>query len=145
LKIIFISDPVVSRSFAMQLPPPPHDPREREIIGAAAHWQVRQFPATDRKLTYFATRGFGHLQLWCTETRTSILTPSRLTGGNFEAWIAGGPQFAGRSWSVLVAQLAEHGVVAPPAAEVRALERWLVTRIEPPQLRLLRTWWAAPR
>lgn len=126
------------------VPLPPHDPREREVVAVAASWHVLQFPPVDPKLAYFASRGFLHLQLWQPETRWSILTPSRLTAGNFEARPVGGERIATRSWAALAAALAAHDVLVPGAAEVRALERWLVMRRETPQLRLLRTWWAAP-
>jgi hypothetical protein len=121
----------------------PHDPREREVVAWAGGWQVRQFPRVDPKLAYFAERGFLHLQLWSACDHTSILTPSRLTAGRFDGWIAGGPRFVVSSWGELADALAGRRVIAPPASEVRALERWLVMRDEPAHLRLLRTWWSA--
>lgn len=123
-------------------PPSPHDPRERVAIGVAGEWSVRQFTAHDPKLAYFTGRGFLHLQLWHAVHRVSILTPSRLTAGRFEAWAAGGDRIIAISWDAMTAALGDLPV--PTAAEVRALECWLVVRYEPAQLRLLRTWWAAP-
>lgn len=127
-----------------RFPPPPHDPRERVPLADLGAWQVLQFPREDPKLAYFTTRGFLHLQLWHAGARLSILTPSRLTAGRFETWRAGGPRTSAAEWSELAAQVAD--VTLPVAAQVRALERWMVSRHEPAQLRLLRTWWrgAAP-
>lgn len=65
-------------------PPPPHDPRERELALVVAGWEVRLFGG--RKFDYFVTHGFWHLQLWHPEARVSILTPSRLTRGLYEAY-----------------------------------------------------------
>jgi hypothetical protein len=123
-------------------PPSPHDPRERVAIGAAGQWSIRQFAPQDPKLAYFTGRGFLHLQLWHPEHRISILTPSRLTAGRFEAWAVGGDRLTVVSWDEIAAGLGD--ITAPTAAEIRALERWLVMRHEPAPLRLLRTWWAAP-
>ena len=46
--------------------------------------ELRQFADDDPRTAYFARRGFAHVQLWHPERRVSVLTPSRLTGGNFE-------------------------------------------------------------
>lgn len=120
-------------------PPRPHDPREREVVGRAGAWEVRQFAAGDAKLAYFTVRGFLHLQLWHPQAQISILTPSRLTAGHFEAWLAD-TRIAVRRWVDLDAAL---GGRAPAQAELRALERWFVLRHEPAELHLLRLWWAA--
>ncbi len=124
------------------IPPAPHDPREREVVTTLGAWEVRQFPASDAKLTYFTPRGFLHLQLWHAATETSILTPSRLTRGVYEIADGEGVRIGARRWHDVA------GVVAAPvpgAAELAALERWLVTRHEPAEIRLLRAWWAAGR
>ncbi len=65
-------------------PPPPHDPRERELALVVEGWEVRAFGG--RKFEYFVARGFWHLQLWHPEARVSVLTPSRLTRGLYEAY-----------------------------------------------------------
>jgi hypothetical protein len=77
-------------------PPPPHDPRERELTLTVDGWQVRLFAG--RKFQYLVMRGFWHLQLWHPSLRVSILTPSRLTRGFYEAfpianWKASAPDY----------------------------------------------------
>jgi hypothetical protein len=129
----------------MPFPLPPHDPRERELVACAGAWQVMQFGVADARLAYFTPRGFLHLQLWHPTAKVSVLTPSRLTAGTFEVWFAGGERFRARDWRELAAALGRYNVSAPSEIEVRALERWLVARNETPTLRLLRTWWRAPR
>jgi hypothetical protein len=56
-------------------PPPPHDPRERELVLTLRGWQVRLFG--ENKFQYFVRHGFWHVQLWHVEARVSVLTPSR--------------------------------------------------------------------
>jgi hypothetical protein len=65
-------------------PPPPHDPRERERVFTHGAWEIRLF--TDRKFAYFVGHGLWHIQLWNPDAQVSILTPSRLTRGFFEAY-----------------------------------------------------------
>jgi len=121
--------------------PRPHDPRERDEIARVGAWQVRQFSPGDAKLAYFTSRGFLHVQLWHAGAGISVLTPSRLTAGRFEAWLPGGQRPASYAWRDLMPHL--DPVVIPTPAEVRAVERWFVARHEPPEVRLLRAWWAA--
>lgn len=109
-------------------PPPPHDPRERDLALLVAGWEVRLF--SGRKFAYFVTHGFWHLQLWHPVARVSVLTPSRLTRGRYEAcpianWKAQAPDYAR-----LVTLL--DGLVAaklPDHAAVLRLERALVTEV----------------
>jgi hypothetical protein len=119
--------------------PSPHDPWERCALAWVGEWDVRQFSTADPKLDYFRRRGFLHLQLWHPGARISILTPSRLTAGNFEAWAQGGERFAVSRWNDLGAHF--EGIALPTATEVAALESWFVRREEPRALHQLRTWW----
>lgn len=122
----------------MTLPPRPHDPRDREVVAHAGAWEVRQFDRADRKHAYFAPRGFLHLQLWHPVACVSVLTPSRLTGGNYELW--DGDRVVLPEWSDVMSFLA---ALAPPgAARMAALERWFVTIHENATIALLRTWWS---
>lgn len=123
------------------VPPASHDPNERHEIARVGTWQLRQFAPGDTKLPYFTTRGFLHVQLWHEDAGISILTPSRLTAGRYEAWLPDGQRVASPVWRGVVACLPP--IPAPTAAELRAIERWFVVRHEPPEVRLLRTWWAA--
>lgn len=124
--------------------PPPHDPGERVAVAWAGRWEVRQFAGGDfRRPGAVRNRGFHHLQLWHPGARISILTPSRLTAGRYEAWPEGGERLSAASWRGLADQLAP--VELPGVTEVAALESWFVTREEPRSLRLLRLWWRAPR
>ncbi|WP_437630612.1 hypothetical protein [Sorangium sp. So ce854] len=109
-------------------PPPPHDPRERELALVVAGWEVRIF--TGRKFEYFVARGFWHLQLWHPEARVSVLTPSRLTRGLYEAypienWKAQAPDYdklAALLGGLFAARL-------PDASAVLRLERALVADV----------------
>ncbi len=125
----------------LAVPPPPHDPREREVVSMVGEWEVRQFAATDVKLAYFTSRGFLHMQLWHPVHRISILTPSRLTGGRFEVWSAGGDRVAVARWAS-IGDLVP-AVELPRAIEIAAIERWFVLRHEPAEIHLLRVWWSS--
>jgi hypothetical protein len=106
-------------------PPPPHDPRERELALMTDGWEVRLF--TGRKFQYFVTRGLWHLQLWHPTARVSVLTPSRLTRGLYEAfpiarWKASAPDY--EKLVTLLAGL-NHALL-PDRGLVLTLERRLV-------------------
>jgi hypothetical protein len=124
----------------MTLPPRPHDPRDREVVARAGAWEVRQFDRADRKHAYFAPRGFLHLQLWHPVAGVSVLTPSRLTGGNYELWDAEGDRVALPEWADVMSYLTD--LTPPGAARIAALERWFVTTHENATVALLRTWWS---
>ena len=106
-------------------PPPPHDPRERELAMRLGEWDIRLFG--NRKFQYFVTRGFWHLQLWHPAARISVLSPSRLTCGFYEAypianWKAQAPNYDG-----LVSLIAgTHGPPLPTTAEIKRAEKALV-------------------
>jgi hypothetical protein len=110
-------------------PPPPHDPRERDRVLLLGHWEIRLFG--EHKFQYFVTHGFWHLQLWHEAARISVLTPSRLTHMQYEAFpIAGwkGRAATYRELSALV--VGEHGVFLPDPLQLRTYERALVQQVE---------------
>jgi hypothetical protein len=122
---------------------PLHDPTERELVAFAGDWELRQFSESDRRFAYFVTKGFAHVQLWHRASGTSIITPSRMTGGNFELF--SGTQdlrFAASTWIAIADALDALGVAPPSRHEVRAIERWFVLPNETRAGRLLRSWWA---
>ncbi|MGK3987002.1 hypothetical protein WME99_28440 [Sorangium sp. So ce136] len=109
-------------------PPPPHDPRERELALVVAGWEVRLFAG--RKFDYFVTRGFWHLQLWHPEARVSVLTPSRLTRGLYEAYPIANWKAQAPDYEKLAALLG--GLFAaklPETSAVLRLERALVAEV----------------
>ncbi|WP_437500095.1 hypothetical protein [Sorangium sp. So ce1099] len=109
-------------------PPSPHDPREREVALVVAGWEVRLFGG--RKFEYFVTRGFWHLQLWHPEARVSVLTPSRLTRGLYEAYPIANWKAQAPDYEKLAALLG--GLFAaklPEASAVLRLERALVAEV----------------
>ena len=115
----------VSGLEAPSWPPPPHDPRERELALTIGGWEVRLFGG--RMFAYFVTRGLWHMQLWHPIARISILTPSRLTRGCYEAfplasWKAQAPDYEGLVR--LITGL--RPTPLPSAADVLRLERALV-------------------
>jgi hypothetical protein len=79
--------------------------------------------------------------MWHPIERISIVTPSRLTGGNFELW-SHGDRIASATWDAIEMALLGFGVDPPSRNEVRAIERWFVLPFETGAGRLLRTWWA---
>ena len=64
--------------------PAPHDPSERALLHAQYGWQIRTYPWNSSKHLLYKTKGMLNLQLWYPEIRLSVLTPSRLTGGQYE-------------------------------------------------------------
>jgi hypothetical protein len=109
-------------------PPPPHDPRERDLALRLDAWEARLFGG--RHFEYFVTRGFWHVQLWHPGARISILTPSRLTGGAYEAYPIANWKAQARDYEGLVALIdGVHGAVLPTAAEASAIERALVHEV----------------
>ena len=109
-------------------PPPPHDPRERELVIRVRGWDVRVFG--DDKFQYFVRQGFWHAQLWHPEACVSVLTPSRLTGDSYEvfpiaSWKARAAKY--RELARLIAE--EHGLELPRELELLELERALVQRV----------------
>ncbi|XXX73227.1 hypothetical protein WMF30_36820 [Sorangium sp. So ce134] len=109
-------------------PPPPHDPRERELALVVAGWEVRVF--VGRKFEYFVARGFWHLQLWHPEARVSVLTPSRLTRGLYEAYPIANWKAQAPDYDKLVTLLG--GLFAaklPEKSAVLRLERALVAEV----------------
>jgi hypothetical protein len=115
-------------------PPPPHDPLERVLVTRIDGWQVRDFAHDDERLAYFAAHGFSHLQLWNPARGVSVLTPSRLTDGRFEAFPIAGWKQRADDWLALATLLrATHGLVPPGPACLRAVERWFL-RPDAPEL-----------
>jgi hypothetical protein len=115
----------MSPLFLPQRPPPPHDPTERVLITRIEGWQVRDFAHDDERLAYFAARGLGHLQLWHAARGVSVLTPSRLTDGRYEAFPIAGWKQRADDWQALATMLrASHGLALPSHARLRAVERW---------------------
>lgn len=104
-----------------------HALAERETFARLGEWEVRRHAERAAQHTYFAPRGFLHLQLWHPSARVSILTPSRLTHGRFEIW-RDGIRIAVRAWNDVTARLVDLEV--PSASEVAALCRWTVVRDE---------------
>src|SRR5262249_22205997 len=110
-------------------PPPPHDPRERELVfligGPRAGWELRAFsgPQLDLLFSYC----FGHVQLWHAAAGISILTPSRMTCGRYEAFPVEGRPRQADDYDELSALL---GVTCPGRAALAFIERCFVARHE---------------
>lgn len=126
---------------------PLHDPADRVFVADLGNgWEMRQFAEHDRRLAYFADKGFAHVQLWNAAANVSVVTPSRLTDGSFEAWIAnddeGVLRCAARSWSTIELELAVRRIAPPNRHMIRAIEKWFVLPVETRAGRLLRSWWA---
>lgn len=107
--------------------PPLHAPHDRELFARCGAWQVRRHADADPRFVYLASRELLHLQLWHPAHNTSVLTPSRLTGGRFEIAI-GWKRASVSTWPGVVALLPDAGL--PGGAELAALSMWLVVRRE---------------
>lgn len=109
---------------------PPHDPNERECVWRLGRgddeWEVRIF--SGRFFEYFVPRGLWHVQLWNPRARVSILTPSKLTAGAWEAFPIRAWKARRDSWSgTALAVAAEHaGVTLPDARDVAWVEETFV-------------------
>lgn len=107
--------------------PPLHAPQDRELIANVGPWEVRRYAGADERFAYFSSRAFLHVQLWCPHRQISVLTPSRLTRGQFEiakgwrrAWVP--------TWSGVITRLPDADL--PSASLLAALTMWLVVRCE---------------
>jgi hypothetical protein len=106
-------------------PPPPHDPRERDLVMRLGEWEVRVF--SGRKFEHFVSRGFWHLQLWHPVARVSVLSPSRLTRGFYEAYPVARWKAQAETYERLVTLIAGTcSATFPSEPELRRIERALV-------------------
>lgn len=113
-------------------PPPPHDPLARVTAGALAGWQVRVLTEDRRNTAHLAARGLLHVQLWHPVAGVSLITPSILTAGRYEAYPVGGWKYRPRDLEALRREIGrEHPVTVPPAVVIRSIERWFVERFVP--------------
>ncbi len=110
---------------ADQWPPPPHDPRERQLVSCVAGWELRLFG--EQQFQYFVRHGLWHLQLWHPEARVSVLSPSRLTQALYEAFPIAGWKGRAAGHAQLTALVhGEHGLDLPREATLFELERAFV-------------------
>jgi hypothetical protein len=119
---------------------PPHDPWQRTPVAWVGAWEVRQFDRADPRVDGLRRRGFLHLQLWHPGRRISILSPSRLTEGCFEAALPDGERIAEPTWAGLRERFGD--LELPSTSEIFALESWFVRPSEPRVVQLLRRWWS---
>jgi len=87
-------------------PPAPHDPREREHALTVSGWEVRVFGG--RKFEYFVGHGLWHVQLWHPRAGISVLTPSLLTNGQYEAFPVDAWKWREPTYGTLVRMLRKH-------------------------------------
>jgi hypothetical protein len=88
-------------------------------------WELRLFG--ERKYQYFVTRGLWHVQLWHPTARVSVLTPSRLTCGFYEAYPIASWKAQAPDYERLVARIAGvHSVALPSAGTLAKVEKAFV-------------------
>lgn len=126
------SVPMTQRSVGATMPKiawpsSPHDPRERALLDRYGDWEVRACPDSDFRFFYVVERGLWHVQLWQAEARISVLTPSRITCGEYEASSVESSKRRVREFDELDAVLRHHFGVAPPSERVlgRALREFV--------------------
>ncbi len=107
----------------------PHRPDDRIVIDAISvpgsarpfgYWEVRIFDPAGQFHHYFASRALLHVQFWNPFFGVSILSPSRLSGFNYEAFPLDEWKYASPDYDDIAARLrANIGVHAPDEAFVR--------------------------
>jgi hypothetical protein len=124
-----VADSALEAAPADGWPPPPHDPRERELIATVCDWEIRLF--AERQFQYLVRNGFWHVQLWHPEARVSVLTPSRLTRDRYEVFPIAGWKAGAKNYQELAKLIAdEHSVSLLPELGLRELELILVQRVQ---------------
>lgn len=123
----------------------PHRPDDRIVAETVCvpchaavfgHWEVRILDPTGQFHHYFASRAFLHVQLWNPFFGVSILSPSRLTGFNYESFPLDGWKYAAPDYDDVCERLrARIGIHLPDASCVRRISRTYVgdsARLHPP-------------
>lgn len=105
--------------------PPLHAPMDRELVARIGPWQLRRHRDCDERFSYLASRAFLHLQLWRPDRGISVLTPSSLTGGQFEIAV-GWSRMSASTWQAVVEALPEHDL--PSGSKLATLSIWLVVK-----------------
>lgn len=110
--------------------PPPHDPGDRILVDTLrassmspcmSSWELRVFDPAGQFHLYFSTTGFGHVQLWNPWYGISVLTPSRLTAGRYEAFPIAGWKYACNDYAHLACTIgATWATTLPSLAEISA-------------------------
>ena len=86
----------------------PHDPADRVLLAKVTacphapkftHWEIRAFDCSGPFHCYFSTHDMLHLQLWNPYFGVSLLTPSKLTAGNYEAFPLDEWKYAAKSYA----------------------------------------------
>lgn len=111
----------------------PHRPDDRVVVETVAvagsdrpfgHWEVRVFDPAGKFHHYFALRALLHVQLWNPFFGVSILSPSRLTGFNYESYPLDDWKYASPDYNDISARLrANLGIRLPDETLVRQLRR----------------------
>ena len=110
-------------------PPPPHDPRDRELIARVAGWEIRL--PRGRLSQSLVSNGFWHVQLWNPLASVSVLTPSRLTDDRYEAFLSAGSRLRAQKYGELERAIAEqHSVPLLPESALLELERACAERVK---------------
>jgi hypothetical protein len=105
--------------------PRPHDPEDRVTIAVLGRWELRDFAAGSSFALFFARHQIEHRQLLDAELGISVLTPSPLTGEQFELCDANGVRFRTiRERALREHVRARYGVELPGGVTLRALVRW---------------------
>ena len=107
--------------------PTTHDPAERVVIGHVGEWQIRDFPRERLEDGFSRSPGIGHVQLWLPHAEVSVLTPSILTRGRWEAYPVNWARFSTSYFGLLNEFLrVELGVELPTGPEMHRVVRWFV-------------------
>lgn len=105
--------------------PPLHAPMDRELVARVGPWEVRRHGDRDERFPYFASRALLHLQLWRPDRQISVLTPSNLTGDQFEIAV-GWQRMRALSWLDVIDELPDADL--PSASKLATLSMWLVVK-----------------
>lgn len=98
-----------------------HRPGLRKTLAKVDGFEVLGFDSHTRQFQDFAQKGLLHLQLFNQKEEISILTPSPLTDGHFEALTPEEGRIAARCYPALAHYLGRSGVLLPPVSRVMPL------------------------
>lgn len=114
----------------------PHRPDDRIVTETVSvpcraapfgYWEVRIFDPAGQFHHYFASRALLHVQLWNPFFGVSILSPSRLTGFNYESFPLDEWKYASPDYDEISERLrARMGIRLPDASCVRRICRTYV-------------------
>ncbi len=95
-----------------------HNHRLRALVFWLGDWEVLMYRPCSDVHRLLVVNGMFHLQLWHPESQTSILTPTSLTGGQFEVAPLFGSAFQCEDYAEIAAIIEAARNIQAPAPEL---------------------------